>query len=851
MLVRNFIIALAFGAFSLKATTPGERIAFDAAVRAFEDRLYKRASEQFAEFAQLFPESNLTAKANAFSLRARAHHLARLRRYELAAAAFRELRLKFPNSPNYLEFVVGEAWNDYRQGNRDAVVKLLGDDGPFKLAATIRPNDPIALPLLVSGQLLLSQTYLDQGNYEASQQALNEVTDWDLQTEFDWRRRLIITRLQLANGELAEARKNANDLLVLASTAGVKEWIAESAATKGEVLIANNQPEAAIVAYQENLAPGIPANRRREAWFKIIELNLEQRDVRTVIELIEEFIAKAADDESLDIALLAIGKLHLQHFYEKAKPERPEEPRPPLTDLLNDALLALERLTREFPDSELFGQAQYHRGWCYWELGETAESVDAFQKAVKHLDESFEDAIARFKLADGYYVLKQYQDALDHYQKITATYGTALRVKETFLDQVLYQTVRAAVETNDVEVATAAVSSLVALYPDRLLTSTSRLIVGQHMIHINKVSEARGVFYETIEHFTEPSLKAEVEFAIAYTFELDGAWKSAATLYQAWLNDYPEHENRPRAAYALAWCTSQQGQQDEALKLFREFLRNHGQHELANMARLWMGNLHFTRQSFENAEQYYASVLNPTNRAPNHLVYRAGLMAGRATFRQNKFEETIQYLKNLNNSIREDESVAISFKQEVEINLGDAYFENSKRNTEDPTSQIPMALFHYSNVSVLEDSNRLHAIARGRFGDALYFRSAFEDAIAPYTDVIKHSEADITTRSQAEVALGMVLDRQAEQVTGAASASLRNKALQHYLNIVYLRNLRDGEVPDPYWLKEAGLKASALVEAEQDFETGIELYERLAELLPPLRPEWDRLRLALEAKRSG
>jgi tetratricopeptide (TPR) repeat protein len=856
----RFIICLAILAQAgwLSAATPTEEIAFDAAVRAFEDQFYDRAEEQFSNFTRLYPDSDLFQNAKGFTLRARAHNLAEKKEHAGAAKTFRQLRLDFPNSPNHLEYVVGEAWNEYFQGKLETVTTLLGDPlGPFRQAATIRPNDPIALPLLVSGQLLLAQAYVDQGEFTKAEEVLNSVTDWDLRTEFSWRRRMIITQLQLAKGELEMALQNADALMDLANSTEDRIWIAESAAIFGELLIANNQPEAAIVKYQKNLVPGTPPLRHREAWFKIIELNLEQRDAQSVIELLNQFIAQAENDESLDVALLTLGELNLQRYYEEdIKPEQIEgEGKASAIDYLNESRVQLERLIKEFPSSPLLPKAQYHLGWCYWENSESQESVDAFRQAAEQLPKGDFAAKARFKLADGYYVLGQYQEALDNYKLLIESYENVTKIKETFLDQVLYQIVRASVEADDVDSAQIAINKLIAYYPDTLLANTSSLLLGQHLIHIDNVSRAREVLFEMIEHFTGFPLKAEVYYAIAYSYELEGDWPRATGNYRTWIEDYPEHGKQPNASYALAWCTSQQGKNPEALELFRDFIKKNGAHELAHLARLWLGNFHFNLQNFEAAERQYTVIMRSTPPNPPYLRHPAALMAGRASFRLNQFKKAVKHLSDLSEEIKDEESVSPSFKAKVALNLGDALFEQGKVEVAAQVETIKEARLSFSKVSALHLDSRLAAIAWGRYGDASYFLKEYPDAIDAYEEVIGLPEADITIRSQAEVALGMVLERQAEapsKETGASDVnSLIESALQHYLNVVYLKNLRANELPDPFWLEEAGIKAGNLVEAKQDIETGIKLYQRLAELLPSLREDWDRLRLALESKKNN
>ena len=854
MLARQFIgiSILALGLTALAATAP-EQTAYDAALRSFEDKFYQRANEAFTQFITKYPESDLVEAAEAFAMRSRAHIFAQQENHLEAATTFRNLRLEFPNSPDHLEFVVGEAWSEQHLGNFQKVIQLLdtveGINGPFKLMASIRPNDPLTIPLVVSGQLLLAQAYLDLGDYEAANKALSYVTNWDLRTEFIWRRRMIMTRIQLAEGKLELALQNSGALLDIAIATEVREWIAESAAIRGQVLIANDRPEGALLAYKKNLEPSTPPNYRREAWFKTIELSLEQRDAKAVIELLNQLVQSLPEDDSLDVALLTLGELNLQRFYqENIAPETPAEGQTTApVDHLNEARITLERLIKDFPNSTLVPEAQYHRGWCYWELGDSQASMTAFQDAAQKLPPSFEAAVARFKLADGFYVIGDQKQALANYQKLIESYENDAEIRDAFLDQVLYQIVRTSVAANDSEAARVAIDKLIGYYPDNLLANRSRLIHGEHLIHIDKVSEARGVFYEMIEHFTNFPLKPEVEFAIAYSWELEGQWKKAAALYQSWLQHFPNHAKRPNAAYALAWSTSQQGDQIEALARFREFIGAFPDHSLTNLAQLWIGNYYFNQGNFPAAVTQYGLILGATDVADTSLRYQAAIMMGRSYFRQNMIKEAYLSLKALSEEIQGKESVDLDFRAEVELNLGDVLFEMGKQaisGSDDPFSE---ARFHFSTVGAIHSNSRLAAIARARYGDASFFLKEYSEALSAYNDVIRSPEAEIGLRSQAEIGIGIILEQQAREQPNK-SAELNTQALHRYLNVVHFGDLREGETPDTFWLEEAGLRAASLIEAQGDTAAGIELYRRLADILPVMRQDWDRIRKVTEAE---
>ncbi len=859
-------LALAFCLHSLNAAAPEEKNAYDAGVRAFEWSLFQRAEKEFAQFIANFPDSDLAPKAAAFRLRSRAHHLSDQSKHSLAAAAFRQLRREFPNSPNYLEFIMLEAWNEYHLGNQETVVNLLGNPkGPFQSASIIRSLDPAALKFQVSGWLLLAQTYLEQKNYPAARQALAKATDWDINTEFQWRRQFILTKLHFAANEFEKALAKATPLLELAEATEKKEWIAESAAALGEVRIATNQKEAAIRAYKKNLAEGIPQNRRREAWTKIIQLRQEQSPgPLPFLQSLEQFIAETSNDNALDIPLLALAKLKLQFYYqEKDRSPSPEQsPTPPASKLLGNTQEILEQILREFSQSPLRGEALYHLGWCYWEQRKTEKSFSSFYNALNVLPESFEKDIAQFKLADGHYALKRYENALFHYQQIRQRIAASAKPihpnKKTFLAQVLYQTVRAAIKDNNPNAAANAVSDLITLFPDNLLANKGTFLFGQHMLQIPQSSEARKIFRQLIERFPNFPPKAEVELAIAYSHELDGNWKSAADAYQNWTTTHPHHKKQAQVAYAKAWCISQLNQENIAAPLFQTFLEKHGKdkspnnQKLANQARLWLGNHHFNRRNFHTAKQFYTEIFNTQNQQTNLITLRARLMAGRASFHQNQFEETIEQLKTLSDRIPKNNPTNNYFKTlqaEVQLNLGDAYFEYGKQLPEPDTrkDQIEQAQKLYQQIHPIQPNSRLWAIAQGRYADAARFLSNYPQAKEHYQNIINclPQQADITLRSQAEVALGIILEQEAEQAkTKAEQTSLQKKALHHYHNIIFGTN-RKTENFDAFWRLQALRQAGALTIQLEGIDAGIQFYQKAAkdftQSMPSLQQDWDSL----------
>ena len=833
-----------------EAASSGERIAFDAAVRAFDNQLYRLAEDRFAEFIQAFPASPFGERAQAFELRSRGFRLAMQQDYAQAAEVFRRLRRDFPNSPNFLEFIVMEAWNEYRTGDRERVIQLLGEENsPFRMVAAIRPNDPLALPLLVDGRLLLAQTYMDTRRYEAAKRTLQETTGWFLKSEYLWRRRLLHTRLHLVENELTAALEQVETLVALAESTEVQEWIAESLAVMGEICVAVNRPEAAIEAYEKNLVEGVSTFRKREAWERFIALQLQQRSLPTVIDILKLKIARASDEVLSDIPLLALGKLSLKWYHQKMAAEPEETDRVLLlAELIEGARQVLERLIRDYPDSEFLDQAYYHLGWCQWELEAIGPSIAAFEKAVELLPSGTEKAISRFKLADGLYRQERYSQALAQYRGVAAEFERSDRVSERFLAQVLYQSVRAAVQVGDVQAAAQGVNELVRIDPESWLIDEGRLRLGQYLIEMHRTADARGLLSQVVEKFPKFPLRAEAEIAIARSYEVEGDWKSAERVYQQWQIDFPSHEASSQVAYDLARCTGLQGEEAEALARFETFLREYAESEQANWARLWIGNHHFNYARFEAAERVYSRILETKSEIRTSLICRVRLMAAKSAFRQREYARAQEYLGRFFRKVKDDPALEAELKAEVAISLGDASFEAGKLVApEERTEWFCEAQAHFWSAVELAPDSPFGAMARGRFGDLSYYLGDYSVALTSYRRVQDDPHADISMRTQALVAMGMIYERQAELSSDEAEiAQYLKLALTSFYDVVFRGNLREGESFDPYWVREAGVRAAALEERQGNRPAGLRVYEELSRVIPVWRSDWDRLRQELQ-----
>jgi outer membrane protein assembly factor BamD (BamD/ComL family) len=661
-----------------------------------------------------------------------------------------------------------------------------------------------------------------------------------------------VCRAQLADGRPTEALQGVTNLLALAAASGQRALQAESAAFEAGILEQLNRLDEAIAAYEKNLAEDLPAARRRQALLQIIGLTQAQnRTAETALRL-EKFLSQYPDDAASDVALLALGELRLKAHVAAMETNRADTAvavLPAATNLLQQAAALFDALAKKFPQSPLLGKALLNQGWCFWLDGRISESRGAFEAAVQRLPFSADQAIARFKLADAQLQLWDFAGATTNYLAVVENFASVPEVKTNLFESALYQTVRAALEAGDMASATNAVGRILAWYPTSFLAGRSALLAGQGLGQRGDSRTARQILSDYLKQWPDSSNRPEVELAIARTHEQENNWADAVGQYDAWVARFTNHPARPQAEYNRALANYWAGRETNALALFTNLAAQFPTNELAPLAQYWVADYFSRHDDPRSAEENYQLLFQ---RWPaSDLTYQARLMAGRAAVARQSYADAIRYFTNLTSDL----NCPPGLKAHALFEWGDAATRLESTDTNKPLANFEEAIRIFSKLQQLYPTNDLAPLARGRMGDCYLQLAAsdstqYEVVAQAYQQVMDAANAGITARSQAEVGLAAVLDKQGSKKSEPEQTQSRQRAFEHYLNVVYEKNLRDGEKADPFWLKKAGLEAAKLAEELQMWEQlGKDdgLCDYLSKILPPLARSFEAKKLKAKA----
>lgn len=848
------------------ATSAAERRALTTAQILFNDGSYDLAERELAEFIRRYPTSSRLPEAVLLQAQARfklknlagaiellqnyfpqagtladeyrfwmaeAHYQAQ--QFGPAAAAYGQLLRDFPQSRRRLEAIYGEAFCRFQLQQWDRVKELLGQPGgDFQRLTASRLNDPQT----VRAYLLLGETLRQTGEYRAGEAALARLDADRMPPDLAWEHHHLLCRLQLAEQRLTNALATALKLMDYARAGGQKQRLADTVALQAGIYEQMQQWDAAVRVYETNLTDIATPAQRRQALLKVIELTLAQNQAGLAIQKLEAFAASQPNDPAQDLAQFTLGELKLRLYVERAATHVAGSTLAE-TNLLSSALGHFNRLVTDFPQSSLVPKALLLRGWCQWLEGSYTSSQASFRQAAERLPAGPDQAVAQFKLGDTYLYQKDYTNALAQFAVILSNYAQVTQIRTQLLDQALYQMLRASIELGDLATAESAFRQLVEWFPESYYSDRSMLLLGQALNRVHQPARAREVFAQLIERFPNSALALEARLAMARTFAQESRWEEALEQYNTWAVDEAARRRLPEAEFDRAWVHYRAGRETNALELFTRFTLDFTNHPLAPRALYWMANYYFRHNDLTNAETHYQRLFTETNWPRSELAYQAQLMAGRTALARQSVRDATNYFLGLINDTNTPTPLLLS----AYFAYGDTMVDLPVFEATNVFERFTIAIAILSKIPQTDPASPLVPAAWGRIGDcclqlAVQDPKYYDNAAEYYLRAMTNT-APVSVRSQAEVGLGLVREKQAA-LQPAQREALLAEAFEHYRNVLYGRNLAEDEAADPFWLRRAAMAAAALKESQKDYAAAQAIYQRLKTLLPALTEYCDR-----------
>jgi len=863
-----------FGPSALGAPPPEnalEKESFDYALRLFQDFHYPQAEASFGDFLARYPDSTHRAEAILYLARARYEQSnfngavgllqkssaqagglqsdyvfwtakARYATGDLpgATADFATVANETPPSALRLPASFYEAEAHSRTGDWPEVIRLLQQtNGAFQLAAGADAKNQFA----ALGWLLLGEALLHEHRQAEGEKLLMGLDPAALPPDLRWRHQYLLCRVQLEGGEAQAALITSTNLLTLALEPRLQ---AASFFLRGDILEKLGRTNDALVVYANNLADNQPQEVQWQALARTVQLTVAMNPLPQAIQALDTLIAQHPQAQAQDLARVCLGELYLkanagQSDAVAASNALAGTPTNlPASNLLLSALTNFNLVISNFTNSPLLAKARLDRGWCYWLTNNNpAANIPAakldFEDAAAHLPFSPEQAVARFKLADAQFFLKEYGAAASNYSLVLTSYDKLPEVTNAFFDLALYQMAEADIRRGDPEGASAAVEKILRWYPVSYFGDQGALLLGEDLNRRYDYAKARQVFLGLRERSPHSPLLPKVEYAIGQTYDHEGNWQEAMAQYQQWETNHPDDALLPEVQFHLALACGKAGLTNMALAQFTNFVLRYPSNALAPLAQNQEADYYYNQRDFVSAEKKYQELAK--NPLAGDLAYQAYFWAGRSALALQDIKEAHDHFVDLVNL-----NPPPPLLQRGYLALGETLFQQFLAAPTN-TYYLDQAISAVSKWTNGAPTNALALEALGRLGDydgqwaALHPGSnTYATAQKMYETIVKFPAASVSVaaRSQALVGLGLLAEQQHQPA----------EALSNYCQVLYtsLNHF------DPYWVGRAGEYAARICEEQQHWDEAVRVYERVLLAAPALRPVLERKIASAQAR---
>lgn len=190
-----------------------------------------------------------------------------------------------------------------------------------------------------------------------------------------------------------------------------------------------------------------------------------------------------------------------------------------------------------------YGAVLYNLGYSAFKQKEYADArvfftkyIDSRPKDIKMLND------ARLRLADCYFMTKQYQEAIKHYD-------LAIGARAADADYALYQKSVAVGVTGNLNQKVSSLQKLLSDYPKSTYNDDARLEIGRTLVSLHRNDEALSAFQKLISDYPKSSLVKNAMLNSGLVYYNTNRDKQALETFKKVVRDYPA---TPEAREALA-----------------------------------------------------------------------------------------------------------------------------------------------------------------------------------------------------------------------------------------------------------------------------------------------------------
>jgi TolA-binding protein len=291
-----------------------------------------------------------------------------------------------------------------------------------------------------------------------------------------------------------------------------------------------------------------------------------------------------------------------------------------------------QKLLNEYPESEHTGSALYWIGESYSVEGRYNDAINFLKSAVEsRRNNKFADYTI-FTLANVYEKTGDYENAVIYYDRLLSYHKSSplaanaqIRIGICYFKLKDYQS--SILELN---------SPLLSDLPENFYSESLYLLANSYY-RANEYSNAEKTYLEIIRNYPNVYLIREVKYGLGWTYFQQEKYSEAYNIF----NSLSEG-NDSIAVKSFYWkgeAKRYSGQESEAFKIFKDFLKKYPDDKLTSGVRYQIGVLYYNTKNYSEAEKFLGESMSS---ADKEIGARAFNLSGEIKLNKKQFKEARQ-----------------------------------------------------------------------------------------------------------------------------------------------------------------------------------------------------------------
>jgi len=240
-------------------------------------------------------------------------------------------------------------------------------------------------------------------------------------------------------------------------------------------------------------------------------------------------------------------------------------------------------------------------GVCLYHLREYENAVKYLRDA-ENLDPAFETDKINFYMAECYFNLQKYQEALSRYNSIRST-------EDEYVKQVMYSKGYCQFNLGSYSNAAFQFSEFIEKYPDDKRTTDAKLRLADSYFGSKNFASASRIFKQIFQSGKFSSDDPYTYYQYAQALYKSGESNAAIEEFRNLQQKFPRSKYAENSLFTIGFIRFQEGEFKEAITEYRNVLVNYKNSNLTPVVYYSIGDAYFNMSSYDSAIVNYRNVL--------------------------------------------------------------------------------------------------------------------------------------------------------------------------------------------------------------------------------------------------